>query len=246
LAAMPFEKTEIQNKIGEQNLYIKKDKITMTFYRLIFTGLFVQFFTCVSAQDKTEGKVTFNIEYDAAFASGLPKEEIVLFSPEVTRGIAEIPKGIVVDGTNYIFFKDSSKFFNLYVMGREINGNKKFAILENRVNLKLGKPKESNKKILGYNCKEMTAETVDGKKKYKFYYTEELNASYFPVGLSATLMNVFVLQYEIQTSLMTKKAKAVNIDFLKLEENDKIIPSEYKIATREQFRQLSGSSVIKE
>lgn len=131
-------------------------------------------------------------------------------------------------------------------MGREINGNKKFAILENRVNLKLGKPKESNKKILGYNCKEMTAETVDGKKKYKFYYTEELNASYFPVGLSATLMNVFVLQYEIQTSLMTKKAKAVNIDFLKLEENDKIIPSEYKIATREQFRQLSGSSVIKE
>jgi hypothetical protein len=200
--------------------------------------------TNVNGQESSEGKAVFKIEYESTFASALPKEETVLFSPQIIKCIAELPKGVTVEGVNYIFFKDSSRFYNLYTMGREIEGHKKFAISENPVALKFNKPKEVNKKILGYSCKEMTAETIDGKVKYKFIYTEGISASYFPVSFNATLPNVFILQYEVQTSQWLKKAKVVSIDFVKLKDSDKMIPPDYYMISREKFRQLSGASVI--
>jgi hypothetical protein len=212
--------------------------------RLAVVLLFLATITNVNGQESSEGKAVFKIDYESTFASALPKKETVLFSPQITKCIAELPKGVTVEGVNYIFFKDSSQFYNLYTMGREIEGHGKFAILENPVALKFSKPKGVNKKILGYSCKEMTAETIDGKKKYKFIYTESMSASYLPVSFNAALPNVFVLQYEEQSSQWIKRGKAVSIDFIKLIDTDKVIPSDYYPISREKFRQLSGASVI--
>jgi hypothetical protein len=198
----------------------------------------------VGAQNTTEGKIVFDVQYESAFASALPKTEIVYFSQTVIRNVTEVPASIVVQGVNYIYFKDSLKFYTLYKMGREIDGHKQYAISEEPSALKFYKPKESKKTILGYPCKEMGAESVDGKQRYTFYYTDQLGTSYLPLNLGANLQDVFVLQYTTRTDQWIKTAKARSIDFVPIENKLTFIPADFKTITRADFKLLSGGTMI--
>jgi hypothetical protein len=194
------------------------------------------------SQPNIEGKAIFEIQYkyNSPMAKVLPTEETIWFSGNIIRNQASVPNGIAVKGLNFIFFKDSMQYYSLYTMGREINGSRNFAILENGAPIKINKPEDSRKTILGYKCKLLTAESLDGKRKIKMYYTEAIGTSYLPIQAPLEIKNVFVLEYEEENTLGIKRAKAKSVELNAVPVDMFQIPEGFKKISREDFQKLSG------